>query len=211
MKADFWHEKWEKREIAFHEENVNPILSTYIDVLGLERGARIFVPLCGKTRDIAWLLEQGYDVIGVELSDVAVQELFAELGIAPDVQAVGELKQYCAENIKVFSGDIFNLDASMTGKIDAIYDRAALVALPPVMRRHYSQQVVTLAQHAPQLLVTYEYDQSLIQGPPFSIDAQEVANQYGDGYQMTKLNHESVDLCLRGINATEMAWKLTKK
>ena len=211
MKADFWHEKWEKREIAFHEENVNPILSTYIDVLGLERGARIFVPLCGKTRDIAWLLEQGYDVIGVELSDVAVQELFAELGIAPDVQAVGELKQYCAENIKVFSGDIFNLDASMTGKIDAIYDRAALVALPPVMRRHYSQQVVTLAQHVPQLLVTYEYDQSLIQGPPFSIDAQEVANQYGDGYQMTKLNHESVDLCLRGINATEMAWKLTKK
>lgn len=134
MDADFWHDKWDNNQIGFHQADGNPLLVKHFPALALQTGARVFVPLCGKTRDIAWLLAQGCRVVGAELSERAVQQLFAEMDVVPDVTEVGRLTRYTAEGIDVFVGDIFDLDKAVLGPIDAVFDRAALVALPQDMR-----------------------------------------------------------------------------
>ena len=130
MDANFWLQKWTKNQIAFHRSEANPALVKYFDSLSLVKNSRIFLPLCGKTLDIAWLLAQGYRVAGAELVEMAIEQLFAELGVEPKIAAVGEVKHYSATNIDIFVGDIFEVSGKMLGSIDAVYDRAALVALP---------------------------------------------------------------------------------
>jgi len=123
--ANFWHQRWERKEIAFHQREANPLLVKYFDVLSLSKGSRVFLPLCGKTLDIHWLLSNGYRVAGSELSEVAVKQMFSELAIEPKITAVDDIRRHSADNI-----DIFDLSRSVLGRMDAIYDRAALVALP---------------------------------------------------------------------------------
>lgn len=187
MEADFWMQKWQRGEIAFHEKQVNPALVQYLAELQLPAASRIFVPLCGKTLDIGWLLQQGYKVVGAELSILAIAELFASLNLIPDVTPAGKLTRYSAANIDIFVGDIFQLTTAELGLVNAIYDRAALVALPELMRRQYSAHVMALTNNAPQLLLTYEYDQLLCDGPPFSVSETELQQHYGSCYQLTLL------------------------
>ena len=125
MDVNFWHQRWERNETAFHQREANPLLVKYFDVLSLSKGSRVFLPLCGKTLDIHWLLSNGYRVAGSELSDLAVKQLFLELAIEPKITAVDDIRRHSADNI-----DIFDLSRSVLGRMDAIYDRAALVALP---------------------------------------------------------------------------------
>ncbi|MCY7295777.1 thiopurine S-methyltransferase [Alteromonas sp. a30] len=185
MQADFWHQKWESNDIAFHEREVNPLLVANIDKLKLPEAARIFLPLCGKTLDIAWLISKGYTVIGAELSELAIQQLFDSLNVSPKVQDIGELKLYQASQLNVFVGDIFNITQEQIGQIDAIYDRAALVALPSEMREQYCKHLVQISKRAPQLVICFEYDQSVMSGPPFSIDEKEVRAHYEQYYTVT--------------------------
>ena len=91
MEASFWHAKWEKGEIAFHQDDVNPLLLDHFGALSLPSDSYVFVPLCGKTRDIRWLLESGYRVAGAELSRVAVEQLFADMGLEPGISQVSPL------------------------------------------------------------------------------------------------------------------------
>ena len=130
MNPDYWKKRWNEGKIGFHQANANPLLVQHLDRLELESGSRVFVPLCGKTTDIAWLLAQGFQVVGIELSEIAVQDLFADLQLSPTIIETQGLLGYSAPKIEVFVGDIFHLDRGTLGTIDAVYDRAALVALP---------------------------------------------------------------------------------
>jgi hypothetical protein len=130
MDASFWREKWARNQIAFHEAQVNPLLVAHFQRLALPAGSRIFVPLCGKTLDIPWLLARGHRVAGIELSEIAVQQLFRDLGVTPRLTVLGTITRYSAPGLDIFHGDIFDLSRDGLGAVDAVYDRAALVALP---------------------------------------------------------------------------------
>lgn len=207
MDANFWHQKWERREIGFHQHQANPLLVAHFDKLNLAAGSRVMLPLCGKTRDIAWLLASGFRVAGAELSKIAVEELFDELELAPQIQSAGPLWHYRADNIDLFVGDIFQLSADLLGPVDAVYDRAALVALPAAIRQKYAAHLIGLTAAAPQLLVAYEYDQLLAEGPPFSVVADEVRGLYSGNYRLTTLARTEVEGGLKGIvAAVEATW-----
>lgn len=212
MQADFWHQRWHNGQIGFHKTEVNPMLTAYFPRLQLTAGQRVFVPLCGKTLDIGWLLARGYRVAGVELNETAVQQLFAQLALTPEVAPCGPLQHYHAAGLDVFVGDLFDLSAATLGPIDGVYDRAALVALPDAMRDRYSAHLRAITQGAPQLLLCFEYDQRRMQGPPFSIAPAQVEQHYGTHYALTQLAHEPIDGGLKGqVEASEYAWLLQRK
>lgn len=212
MDPSFWHQRWEKNEIAFHESKVNPALVAHFNKLSLAKGSRVFVPLCGKTLDISWLLSNGYRVAGSELSQIAIEQLFMELGLQPEILTVGEVEQWSAKQLDIFVGDIFALSRKMLGPVDAIYDRAALVAFPEDMRNWYTAHLTGVTGKAPQLLVCYDYDQSLAQGPPFSIHNEEVHRHYADIYELTLLASTDVSGGLKGnCPAKENVWLLKSK
>jgi thiopurine S-methyltransferase len=209
MEKDFWLQKWKQGEIGFHKSEVNALLIKHFDRLFVGHGSRIFLPLCGKTLDIAWLLRHGHRVVGAELSSVAIDDLFTELGIKPQRSQVGKLTLYSADNIDVFVGDIFNLSADILAAVDAIYDRAALVALSADQRRQYAAHLVTITHAAPQLLSCFEYEQQQMEGPPFSIDEAEVKLHYGTTYVLQVVDRQVVPGGLKGIvPAIETVWLL---
>jgi thiopurine S-methyltransferase len=211
MDANFWHQKWEKNDIGFHNSEANPLLVGYFKELALARGSRVFLPLCGKTLDIAWLLSRGYRVAGAELSKLAIEQLFAGLGVEPEITRVGDHDRYSAQDIDIFVGDIFALSGKMLGPVDAVYDRAALVALPEAMRNRYTAHLMAITGKAPQLLISYEYDQSRLEGPPFSIRNAEVRRHYADNYDLALLASQDVPGGLKGqCAATENVWLLRK-
>jgi thiopurine S-methyltransferase len=210
--ANFWHERWRKNEIGFHEGKPNPLLVKFAGRLGLRKGARVFVPLCGKTRDIGWLLRQGFRVAGAELSEVAVGQLFKELKVEPKISATGKLKRYRAEKLEIFVGDVFAVTRKLVGRVDAIYDRAALVALPEMARKRYAKHLMRITNRAPQLLLSFEYDQSVMEGPPFSITNGELVARYGKDYELVLLSSAAMAKGLKGKwPATENAWLLRLK
>lgn len=175
MQADFWHDRWERNQIGFHLEHVNPYLERYWPDLGLEPGARVLVPLCGKTLDLTWLAAQGYEVLGVELSEAAVQAFFSEHNLKPRVNQRGGLSVYEAGSVTLLCGDFFALSAEEVGDCSGVYDRAALIALPPPMREDYTRHLTSLLPVGCRgLLITLDYDQSEMKGPPFSVPDPEV-------------------------------------
>lgn len=183
MEAAFWHRRWRKNEIGFHEEDGNHLLKSYIDMLELTAGARVFVPLCGKTRDIAWLLSKGFNVVGIELNTLAVDQLFEELEVQPEHSEVQEFEHRSALfsnglRLDIFTGDFFAFNSAIMGKVDAVFDRGALVALPAQMRLQYAEHLLSLSDKCSQLLVCYEYAEGVLQGPPHSVDSKEVATHY---------------------------------
>lgn len=207
MDAKFWHSKWDKNEIGFHLNEVNPLLAEYFGELRLSPGNRVFVPLCGKTRDILWLLSAGYRVAGSELSQLAVEQLFGDLELTPVITQTGALKHYAAKDIEIFVGDIFALRQGDLGPVDGTYDRAALVALPAEMRCRYVAHLPELTDQAPQMLITFEYEQRAVEGPPFSVSHDEVRRHYGHRYQLSLIASRDVPGGLKGkCPAMEHVW-----
>ncbi|HEU4682876.1 MAG TPA: thiopurine S-methyltransferase [Nitrospira sp.] len=212
MDHGFWHQRWEKNEIAFHEGKANALLVAHFSKLGVAKGSRIFVPLCGKTLDIAWLLSNGYGVAGAELSRLAIEQLFMELGLQPDITTIGGLEQWSAKNLDIFVGDLFTLSRKVLGRVDAIYDRAALVALPAGMRDRYTAHLMELTGRAPQLVICYEYDQRVMDGPPFSVSNEEVRRHYAADYEATLIASTEVPGGLKGkVAAQEQVWLLQRR
>ncbi len=209
MNIDFWNQKWKKNEIGFHEKKPNPLLVSHLDKLKLAEGSRVFLPLCGKTLDISRLLSKGYRIAGAELSKLAIEQLFIELGVEAVVTKLGNASHYSAENIDIFVGDIFELSSDVIGTVDAVYDRAALVALQEEMRNKYTKHLLEITGTAKQLLITFEYDQNLMDGPPFSLNSDEVNRHYKEAYNLELLESLSVPGGLKGIcSATEHVWLL---
>ena len=185
MEAEFWHERWRNNQIGFHQDYINPWLEKYWNSLNLEKGAHVFVPLCGKTRDMLWLMEQGYRVTGIEISEIAVETFFRESDLIPAIEETLDLKRWRYENLSIFSGDIFALRAADIGAVRGIYDRAALIAFPPEMRHRYAAHVSgLLSPGARGLLVSLEYPAGEMEGPPFAVFETEVCELFSQGWKI---------------------------
>ena len=211
MNKEFWQEKWTQKELGFHRSAPNPLLVKNFHRLSMPQGSRVFLPLCGKTRDISWLLSRGYSVVGSELVATAIDQLFAELDIVPKITPVAELLHYRAPAIDIYVGDIFELEGQTLGPIDATYDRAALVALPEPMRARYTDHLIAISEAAPQLLITFDYDQALLEGPPFAVNKAEVERHYVRCYHLGLVSRTSVEGGLKGqCSAEELVWVLDR-
>ena len=212
MDASFWHNRWQTNQTGWHEPSVNPLLITHFPSLNVPLGGRVFVPLCGKSLDLGWLLSRGYAVAGAELSELAVTQLFAELGMESRISDVGKHRLFRGKRIDIFVGDLFDLSREILGPVDAIYDRAALVALPETIRARYTTHLKSITALAPQLIIGYEYDQTIVPGPPFSVSPDELHRHYHDSYTLTPLARVEVPGGLKGkCPATEHIWRLNKR
>ncbi len=177
MDPAFWKSRWAEGKIGFHEGAANSYLARHHDKLATY--PRVLVPMCGKSKDLAYLAAKGHDVIGVELVEDAVKAFFVEHGLNPAIANCGPFVQYTAPQITILAGDMFASTRETIGPVDAIYDRAALVALPDDMRRRYVDLLRALATKSGRVLVvTFEYDQRKMQGPPFSVEEAELRALY---------------------------------
>lgn len=177
---DFWHQRWQSNQIGFHEGKPNPHLQRFMPALA-PPGSRVLVPLCGKTVDMGWLAEQGYEVVGVELSEIACAAFFAERGLEPLREQVGPYVRWSCGPVTLLQGDIFDLD----DRFDAIWDRAALVALPPALRERYAAKMrACLRPGAAMLILTFVYDQTRRDGPPFSVDDAALQALYPEAQRL---------------------------
>lgn len=193
MKKDFWLERWEREEIGFHQSEINPHLSQYWSELHLTSGSEVFVPLCGKSIDMLWLRRQGHSVLGVELSDIAAQAFFAENGYTPHHVTHEKFNACVADDIRVLCGDIFDLSRDDLAKVVAVYDRASLVALPPDMRERYVSHLVNILPPATKiLLITFDYTQAEMSGPPFAVSVNEVEALYSKSAEVRLLDEIDV-------------------
>jgi len=175
MDASFWHDRWSSNRIGFHRDAPLPLLVTHWPTLDLAADARVFVPLCGKSLDMVWLVERGHRVLGVELSELAVRQFFEERGLVPEVHTTAAGLHHVAGPYELIVGDAFALDAAVLADCAAVYDRAALIALPPDLRRVYAASAwQRLPRGCRGLLVTLEYPQREKNGPPFPVEAEEV-------------------------------------
>tara|TARA_B100000378_G_scaffold52239_1_gene38766 strand:- start:31 stop:699 length:669 start_codon:yes stop_codon:yes gene_type:complete len=214
MEHDFWQTRWKNDQLGFHLSFVHPILKRNLSRFGLADDARVFLPLCGKTLDIGWLLEAGYRVVGAELSEIAVGQLFEALKLVPDISSWEGGQYWQSGRLAIFQGDIFRLKADDLGPVDLVYDRAALVALPPSMRGTYAAQILALTHAAPQLLITFEYDPAEKAGPPFPVLPEEVAGHYADSHAIAELSRKdvlesSLNFKEAGVSRfIEVAWQL---
>lgn len=210
MDPAFWLERWRQGRTAFHEGKPNALLAACFPRLYLRRGDRVFVPLCGKATDLDWIASQGNRVAGAELSQSAVKAAFERMGLVPRVENLGSHRRYTAENIEIFVGDIFDLSPETLGPVDAIYDRAALVALPGTMRPDYARHLMALTNMAQQLLIAFDYDQSQMEGPPFSVGEEEIREHYGDRYDLERAATVDISGSLsERCSGSEIAWLLT--
>ncbi|EIJ46144.1 thiopurine S-methyltransferase [Herbaspirillum sp. GW103] len=179
MEAEFWLERWRDGRTHFHQARVTPLLQKYWPQLSLSAGSTVLVPLCGKSLDMLWLAEQGHRVLGVELSELAITQFFSEHQLTPVVHESGQGRHYVAGQIELICGDIFALEDATLAACAGAYDRAALIALPPEMRARYVAQIYgRLPAQARSLLITLEYDQQKMDGPPFSVSQEEVTTLY---------------------------------
>ncbi|WP_045834842.1 thiopurine S-methyltransferase [Hyphomicrobium sp. 99] len=209
MDKAFWHERWQNREIGFHQQRIHSQLLRFWPKLGLPQQSAVFVPLAGKSRDMVWLATQGHRVIGVELSDVAVREFFEEGGQVPDRTSAGAFEISSAGPFELYCGDFFEMSSDVLKDVVAVYDRAALIALPPGMRAHY---VETLARIVPReaiiFLIAIDYPEGEITGPPFAVSPDEVRRIYGGLFKIEVLDSrdglaESENLRKRGVTRLE--------
>lgn len=207
MKADFWHRKWENDEIGFHQPGVNGLLETYWSQLGLRRGEAVLVPLCGKSQDMVWLHAAGHPVLGVELSEKALADFLAENGLQGRSAQHDRFCGYELDDMTLFCGDFFHLSAEDCQGVKAVYDRAALVALPPEMRVQYADHMKAILDKAvPMLLIGLDYDQALKAGPPFSVPESEIRDLFGDRYQVEVLQSDTFER--KGVATTETVYRL---
>ena len=218
MDKDFWHTRWKTNQIGFHQYEINPYLVRYWSSLQLPQQSRVFVPLCGKTLDMIWLLDQGYNVVGNEISQLAVEAFFAENRLTPEIREETGFTRWTCDRIEILCGDFFELGTADIGRIDALYDRAALIALTPAQRNRYVTSIAALLEpQTPGLLVTLDYDQQAMQGPPFAVSATEVNKLYLGGFLVEQLAHAEIidtqpQFRSRGLSAlTESVYRLRRR
>ncbi len=193
MRQEFWLERWQQNQIGFHNEAINPHLEQYWPVLHIETGSRVFVPLCGKSNDMLWLLAQNYRVIGVELSPLAVSAFFTENKVPATAGRKTNFEVWENDDLCIYCGDFFQLREDDLVGAGAVYDRASLVALPPEMRAAYAAHMKRVLKTGTKiLLVAFDYPQQEMDGPPFSVQCQEVETLYRDWCRIDLLHTEDI-------------------
>jgi len=218
MQHEFWLERWQEGLIGFHQDRINDYLTRHFGRTDAQQGGAVLVTLCGKSLDMVWLHEQGFRVIGVELSPLAVESFFSENKLQPTITSTGKFQSYNASDITLLCGDFFDLTSADIGDIEAVYDRASLIALPPEMRPSYAEHLTRLLPRDTKvLLITMEYPQEQMQGPPFAVKESEVHELYDNHFDIEHL--ESMDILAenprfreRGLSElTERTFLLTRK
>ncbi|RMF14090.1 MAG: thiopurine S-methyltransferase [Gammaproteobacteria bacterium] len=216
MDHSFWHQIWQANQIGFHQPDINPWLQGYWSgVAGPDTG-KVLVPLCGKSRDLWWLHERGHPVVGVELSPIACTDFFAEAGQTPEIRADTRFTRYVLDRLELWCGDFFALKAEDVQDVHRVYDRAALIALPPDMRRRYADLLCAiLPADTRMLLITLDHDAD-VSGPPFAVPEEEVRSLYGPYFDVDTLRTttlpEDHPLVQRGMQgAREEVFVLTRQ
>lgn len=193
MEADYWRQRWEEKNIPFHEGRVNGYLKIYFERLSCKPGDRVFVPLCGKALDMKWICDRGCEVLGVELSPIAVTEYFQENEIEYRCSREPPFDVFRGGGARLLCGDVFHMDAARFQGIKAVYDRAAYIAFDPDHRRRYAEFFCEmLPEGAPVLLLTLEYPQALMDGPPFSVGEAEVQKRFSSRYRVVHLETRDI-------------------
>ena len=189
---ELWQQSWRDREIAFHQSAVNPHLVRFWSGLGLASTDRVFVPLCGKSLDLLWLAEQGHTVVGVELSPLAARAFFRENRIQAARRQFGQFTLWEHGRISILCGDFFKLTADDLGDIAAVFDRAALTALPDDLRGPYLAHLREIVPAACKilLLTTEEPEVWETAGQPYAV-AEEISGLYGDAFNIELRHVES--------------------
>ena len=176
MESEFWIDVWKEKKISFHKEKTNELLINFLPKLNVKPSSFVFVPLCGKTQDLIYLANLGNKVIGIELSEIGVKEFFTENNISYEVKEVGKLLKYTSDKIDIYLGNIFDLTSEILGPIDVVYDRASMIALPIDIRTKYNKKIDELTDSDTKLLlITLEYDQEKVAGPPFSVSKESIS------------------------------------
>jgi thiopurine S-methyltransferase len=217
MDPEAWRARWREGTIGFHEAATNTFLTAHADRLGSP--GRVFVPLCGKSRDMAYLASLGHSVVGVDVSEIAAPAFFAESGLEPVRSRRGPFEAFSAGGVEILVGDVFLADRALLGPFDAIYDRAALVALTPGEQapRYAAHLASLLREGGRMLLVTFDYDQSKMEGPPFAVSPGRVRDLFGGTFEIEHLADRDVtDERPRFREAgadrvTESAWLLVRR
>ena len=174
-----WESRWQEGRIGFHLPEVNSYLLRYFDKLLTQDTESVFVPLCGKTLDLPWLARRTKKVVGIELVHKAVQEFFKENKLTHSIQKSGKLNLFSNDNIDLFQGDFFDLNKAQTSPFEAIYDRASIVAFDRSERQRYVNHLMSFLKPGGRiLLITLEYDQNKMTGPPFSVPTDEIECLY---------------------------------
>ncbi len=193
MQQDFWLQRWDENQIGFHQDTIHLYLIKYFSQLDVPTGGLVFVPLCGKSLDMLWISQQGYQVVGVELSQKAVEAFFEENSLYVETEQTKDFLIYRNETITLYCGDFFQLKPEHLADCAAVYDRASLIALPPDMRTDYVQHKRLLFPAGlDTLLITLDYDQEEMDGPPFSVTGEEVQNLYLDDYSLETLQRKDI-------------------
>lgn len=218
MDHDFWQQRWEQGQIGFHQQRPTPLLEQYWPEIHAPAGCRVLVPLCGKSLDLLWLAERGHRVLGVELSPIAVQQFFTEHRMTPDIRVSASGTHYASGPIEIVVGDAFALDDSLLSSCRAVYDRAALIALPANLRRKYVHRVYArMAPGTRALVVDLEYPEGEKQGPPFSVDASGMRSLFGERWNVELLERRDIldsqpGFQAEGVTALHTsAWRLLKQ
>lgn len=189
MDAEFWLGRWQQGQIGWHQSQAHGMLEKFWPSLDIARDARVFVPLCGKSLDMRWLRERGHAVVGIDLSPLAAQSYFAEIGVRPEIDRVGALQRWRGAGYEFWVGDFFALRSADLGTVDAFYDRAAMIALPPPERDRYRRHLAGLVPAGSRgLLITLEYDETLVQGPPFCVVSGELTNGLHRDFDIVELD-----------------------
>lgn len=193
MEPGFWLQRWQEGRIGFHRDTVMPLLEKHWPSLGVPPGSRVFVPLAGKSLDMMWLAAQGYRVLGVELSPLAIRQFLDENGLRAEVHESRLGRHHLAGSIELVEGDVFGFDAAALADCRAVYDRAALIALPPDLRRRYAEgPYASLPGDCRGLLITLEYPPAEKEGPPFPVDAAEVERLFSPRWRTDLLERRDI-------------------
>ncbi len=192
MESSFWHQRWAENQIGFHQEKINSRLIRFWPQLDLLKGTMVFVPLCGKTLDMLWLVEEGFEVLGIELSESACEAFFQENGIPFERNRGDRFVEFTGEQIRLLAGDFFALTAMDLAGVTSFYDRAALVALPESMRQKYAQHMdAVLPPHCQGLCISMSYDEMKMKGPPFSVGEDEVRQLFESAFDVEVIAESS--------------------
>lgn len=194
MEHQYWLQRWQTNNTKFNQKKVNPLLIKFFNEFDIKQSRKVFVPLCGKSIDMLWFAQQGHSVMGVELSQIACETFFNENNLPYVKQSLGSYVSYSNENITLLAGDFNQLTPEIVGKIDLIYDRAALVALPPTMRKNYVSKLTELSDINTKIfLISFVYEQSQMQGPPFSVPLETVQILFEDSFNIEVLYREKAE------------------
>lgn len=208
MEANFWHQMWEGGVLGFHQQEMNSFLTQHWQKLGLNGDEQVLVPLCGKSLDMLWLAQQGFAVLGVELSQQALDSFIEENGLTAKAVQHELFSGYESKPLTLLCGDFFKLSHQDCRNVKAVYDRAAIVALPPEMRQQYARHLQSiLPQGTKYLMVIMDYDQALMPGPPFSVSEAELRELFADFTSIEKVAEVAFER--KGVPTKEMAFVMT--